>query len=354
MRQRFALNNVPRPRSPRAWLVLAVVAAVLGGSGTAVALAARDRLPEGAVMRVGDRTVGVDELDARITSLSALYGVVVPDDPERADTFRRDAAKSMALSLLLEQEADRRGIVIAEKQARAQLSEVVSERLGGDRKKFVAYLGAAGISEAQVLEEIRRTIATSRLFAEVTRDVPAATRADAKAEYDARRSEMTTPERRALANIVVESQADAEAALADLRGGAGFAAVARRVSLDRATRDSGGDLGTRAASELEAAYADAAFAAREGAVFGPVETTHGWNVGRVVGVVPGTPLSFAEVEATLVEAITSREQLAAWRSWIGDLLREAEVEYDEAFAPADPTSPPSGGDPTPTQGEEQP
>lgn len=330
-------------RDRRAWF-LAVVLLVIGGLVTWQVVRGDDELPENAVMRVGERVVTTSQLDDRVSSLEALYGVQPPtEDGARAD-FDRDAAKSMALSLVLETEAAERGIVVSEKEARAELDKIIGERLGGDRQQFLTFLGDEGLSEDQVLEEIVRTLQTTELYQQVVEDVPDATVEDARAEYASRREQMATPEKRHLRNIVVADQASAERIVDRLADGDPFVEVARTETLDRASRSSGGDLGTLSAAELEPAYAEAAFTVEQGQVFGPVPSQYGWNVGQVVKVVPGDPLSFEDVQVTLLEAITSRRQLDEWRSWLSGELEQAQVEYADRYRPDDPTGAPSSYD----------
>lgn len=298
-------------------------------------------LPENAVMRIGDDVVEVSELEARIDSLGALYGVVPPTDPEELDGFRRDAAQSLAVSLVIEREADERGIVVPRKQAESELAKIVAEQLGGDRQAFEQYLDTAGIGEDEIIDEITRTLVNQRLFEDVVAGVEPATEADAKAEFDERRDEMHAPDQRRLLNIVVETEKVAGQVADELRGGASFPALARQVSLDGATRETGGDLGLHTADELDPAYAEAAFSAAEGEVFGPVESDYGWNVGMVKEVVEGKAYAFADVKQTLLESLTNTAQLDAWREFLRDHLADADVEYAADYEPDDPTSLPS-------------
>lgn len=343
---------VPRGRATLACLVAAVGLAL--GSSVVLATSAAQGLPEDAVFEYGDTVVTEAELSDRVSSLEALYGVRPPTGGSEADGFRRNAAKSMALGLVLEREAARRDIVVSEKQARTELGKIISDRLGGDRAAFARFLSDAGISEATILDEIERTIATNRLYEDVTGDVEPATEADARTEYDARRDDMRAPEKRAIRNIVVASEADAAAVRAELDKGAEFAALAKRVSLDASSKTKGGDLGTLEEADLDPAYAKAAFSVKAGELFGPVQSQFGWNVGLVEKVVPGEPLAYGEVEATLIAGLTTRAQLNTWRDWIGDALQRADIEYADDYRPADPTSPPSdAGTPTTAPGEER-
>lgn len=309
-------------------------------------------LPDTAVMRIGEDVVEVSELEDRIESLEALYGVVPPTDADKLDDFRRDAAQSLAVSLVIEQEAEERGIVVPRKKAETELAKIVSEQLGGDRAAFEQYLDRAGLSEDVILDEITRTLVNQRLFEEVVADVEPATEADAKAEFDERADEMRAPERRRLSNIVVETKEVAQQVLDQLEDGGSFEAVARRVSLDPATREEGGDLGLRALEELDPTYGEAAFGAEEGGLFGPVESEYGWNVGLVREVVPGEPYTFAEVKQTLLESLTTTAQLDVWREFLRDALADADVEYADDYRPDDPDSLPS--DVLRGEGEERP
>src|SRR3546814_8399407 len=295
------------PRGPLRWIALALAVVLTGAAGVALAdgLDGDEALPAGVALRLDGKNVDAEELDRTVSTMKALYGITPPAaGSKEADAFRRDTAKSYVVGRVVDREVKRRGIVVSEQQARAELSKIIDGRLAGDRAAFTRFLGDVGLTEKTVLEEIERTIATSMLHEQVVKDVPDATLAQAKKEYADRRDEMTTPERRTLSNIVVESEADAEAVIEELKSGADFAAVAKKSSLDTSTKDKGGALGTVAAADLDPAYAEAAYAAKKGTAFGPVQSEFGWNVGLVTKIEPGDPLSFADVKVTLLSALT--------------------------------------------------
>lgn len=341
----------PRGRSAAICLIAALVLTL--GAGVVLTTSAAQRLPDDAVFRYGETVVTEAELADRVSSLEALYGVRPPGEGTEAEKFRRDAAKSMALGMVLEREAARRDIVVSEKQARSELAKIIGERLGGDREAFTRFLADEGLSEDTILEEIERTIATNRLYEDVVKDVDPATKADARKEYDVRPEDMRAPETRRIRNIVVSSEVNAKAVLAELEKGTAFPVLARRASLDAASKDEGGLLGTVREADLDPAYAEAAFSAKNGELFGPVQSQFGWNVGIVEQVIPGKPLSYQDVEATLIAGLTTRAQLAAWRNWIGDALKRADIEYADEYRPADPTSPPSDGTLPESPGEDR-
>ncbi|MPY99132.1 MAG: parvulin peptidyl-prolyl isomerase [Actinophytocola sp.] len=298
-------------------------------------------LPDGAAFAIGDRTVSEDALDERAETLRALYGVEPPEDQGKLDAFRRDVAKSVAVSMLLDQLASEQRIGISEKQARDVLDRFIANRYAdGGREAFVKELGEAGTSEVQVLAEIKRQLAVGRLM-DRTGTAEKISDNELRAEFDKRQHELGTPERRKLRNIVVKSEAKARAVLGELRTGASIATLAAEHSIDGSTRKAGGLLGTLSERELEPAVAKAAFGAEKGEFYGPVRGQFGWNVGRVEAIEPAVPADFEQVRDEFRTMLRTERAFAHWRSWLGQQIREADITYADRYRPADPDAPPS-------------
>ncbi len=81
-------------------------------------------------------------------------------------------------------------------------------------------------------------------------------------------------------HILVRTEAEAKAILGRLRGGADFAKLARTSSIGP-SRTGGGDLGFFTRAKMVPAFAEAAFALKEGEVSQPVKTQFGWHVIKV-------------------------------------------------------------------------
>lgn len=324
-------------RRPRVLAGVAAGAALAGLLGWLVV----DRvtgLPEDAALRVDDTVVTEAQFRRQLDLMEGLYGVHPPAHDADRDSFERDAAQATAVGIVVDQEARQRGIVVSLAETDAALRTLVDERFGG-REAFLRGLGRLGVSERDVVREVRRRLAKSRLFAQVVAGVPAVTEAEVRRAYEDRRP--LSPERRRLHNIVVESEARATEVLEKARAGADFAALAVQYSRDDATRATGGDLGDLSRDQLEQPYGDAAFAAGVGELFGPVRTSRGWNVGQVVAVQSAVPLTFEEVAAELRTALRAEREAAAWHDFLVERVRAADVEYAERYRPADPEAIPA-------------
>jgi hypothetical protein len=144
-----------------------------------------------------------------------------------------------------------------------------------------------------------------------------------------------------------EARARAEAALARLRAGEGWAAVARAWSDEPGTREQGGLLRDARFEHFAPEVARAARTQPLGVPGAPFRSAFGWHVVEVEArALARTPRPFEEVRAQLAEGLASRRAAAARetflaraRSLVGLRLREAAwsdapLAQEHAVAPA--------------------
>jgi parvulin-like peptidyl-prolyl isomerase len=140
----------------------------------------------------------------------------------------------------------------------------------------------------------------------------------AGAEFDARRSQMegrarelylaerarfALPERISASHILIDAKKHtreegrrlADAARARVIAGEDFNKVAKEVSEDPSTASNEGRLGYFMRAEMDPAFADAAFALRNGEVSEPVLSSFGWHVIKLTDRKPAVQRSFDEV-----------------------------------------------------------
>ncbi len=91
----------------------------------------------------------------------------------------------------------------------------------------------------------------------------------------------TTAEQIHARHILVATKEEAEAALARLKNGEDFAALAKELSTDTSNAEEGGDLGWFPRGQMVTAFDDAAFALQPGQLSDVVETQYGFHIIRV-------------------------------------------------------------------------
>src|SRR5690606_21842034 len=117
-------------------------------------------------------------------------------------------------------------------------------------------------------------------------------------------------ETRTFTQMVVPTEAAAQAILAEVRGGASLAAAAQGKGLS--TTRVGPVTQTQLAGQSSQAVAEAAFAAAQGAVATPRRGSLGWYVLRVEGIERQAERSFAEVRAEIADALAQEQRRAAF------------------------------------------
>ncbi|MDQ1514280.1 MAG: peptidyl-prolyl cis-trans isomerase [Actinomycetota bacterium] len=339
----------PPERGPsRLTLVAVALVALLAGAGTAYAVGHRGGScpPKGSALRIEGTTISDADFNRRIELLKALYDVRPPTDPAQLAAFKGEAAKGLAQGVLVAHDVAKHKLQAADKTVRDRLDRFVAQRYPeGGRTQFIQALGTYGVSEDDVLGEFRRLLETSALFQALTADVKVSDDQITKS-FGERKDQLAVPERRHLRHLVVATEDEAKKALARIKGPETFQAVAKDVSLDTSTKDQGGDLGTVSRAQLDPAFATAAFGAAKGATFGPVMTKNGWHVGLVEDIIPGHPVTLAEVHDALRDTLLAEARLGQWRNYLAGRIRTASACYAKGNRPADPKAPPPDITPT--------
>jgi len=130
--------------------------------------------------------------------------------------------------------------------------------------------------ERQMTDAADRALESAVLSKQVS---PSITDAAVRARYDKDIAGKPGEEEVHAKHILVDSEDQAKKIIADLKGGADFAALAKQYSKDPTAAQQGGDLGFFKKDEMVPEFANAAFALQPGQISPePVHTQFGWHV----------------------------------------------------------------------------
>lgn len=166
------------------------------------------------------------------------------------------------------------------------------------------------------VEQSRMNIVVRAYLTEVMQTAPAPSDSLITAYYEAHKSEaqFEMPAARQIRHIQVATEREAKGVLAQLTRGADFAALAKQLSTDAATKDAGGDLGRVerlgpfGALGRQPALAETAFAAALRAPIGPIHSTVGWHVLEVTDTIPAVPQPLENVRPRLTQMLSRQAQ----------------------------------------------
>jgi peptidyl-prolyl cis-trans isomerase C len=221
----------------------------------------------------------VDGEEIRLSDLAAAAGEL----PEEL----RAAPTQMIYPLLLDQMIAGRAVTAAARRARLDQEPEVRARIRRAEEQE--------LQQAWLTREITSRIDDAALRARYQREV-----ASRPAEEEVRAR-----------HILVPTESEARAALAEVRGGADFMAVAQRRSTGPGARE-GGDLGFFRRGDMVPEFAEAAFALQAGQVSeNPVRSPFGWHVIKVEERRTAAPPPFEEVAQALRQQMMEAEVTAA-------------------------------------------
>ena len=196
--------------------------------------------------------------------------------------------------------------------------------------------------DAEVRARIRRAEEQELQQAWLSREIATRVTDEAiRARYDREIAGRPAEEEVRARHILVPTETEARAALAEVRGGADFTAVAQRRSTGPGARE-GGDLGFFRRGDMVPEFAEAAFALQAGQVSeNPVRSPFGWHVIKVEERRRAAPPPFEEVAPAIRQQLLEAEVQGA----VERARAEARVERfnldGSAPRPIDAAEPPA-------------
>ncbi|MHB2025512.1 MAG: peptidylprolyl isomerase [Elusimicrobiota bacterium] len=192
-----------------------------------------------------------------------------------------------------------------------------------DEKTFEKSLTANGTSLAALRLQIRSQIMREDLVKKALGI--SVSDEDVRNYFDAHKQDLGVPEAAHVRDVLVASKKEADDMLVALKSGADFSKVASEVSLDKATKDHGGDMGFISKGMLQPDIQKAVFSAKPGSVVGPLALPNGYFILKVEEFRAAKPAAFADVSKKLKAAILADKIAKAWPQFLQQLRQKAKI-----------------------------
>jgi len=163
-----------------------------------------------------------------------------------------------------------------------------------DTQRKQSFPKDSGQTEADILKRVRLDTLSNKIRDKVVKGKDKVTDAQAAAYYNKNKATFGRPETRDLRVVLTNTKAKANQAKGELQSGSPWATVAKKYSIDDASKSQGGKLPGVAQGQQEKAFDDAIFSAKKGALTGPVKTQFGWYVFDVNKVTPASQQTLAQ------------------------------------------------------------
>jgi foldase protein PrsA len=146
--------------------------------------------------------------------------------------------------------------------------------------------------------------------------------------YNKNKARFAQPERRDLLVVLTKGEAKAKAAKKALQGGQAWKAVAKKYSIDEASKAQGGKLPAQAKGTLEKQLDEAVFKASKGKLVGPIKTQFGYYLFKVTKVTPASQQTLEQAKETIKQTLQSQNQQKALETFSKDYSKRWKEKTD--------------------------
>ena len=212
-------------------------------------------------------------------------------------------------------EASDQHIKVSDSDVQKQFATIKSQQFPkpGDLQRFMAQ---SGQTQSDLLLRVKLDLVSTKLRDKATKGGTTVTNAQIANYYNQNKSRFAQPERRDLRIILTKTQAQANAAKAAIQHGQSFAAVAKKSSIDQATKTQGGTLLGVQRGQEEKALDDAIFGAQLHQLAGPIKTQFGYYIFVVQKVTPSSQQTLAQASPTIKQQLLATQQQTALDSFV--------------------------------------
>jgi parvulin-like peptidyl-prolyl isomerase len=328
--------------------ILAVPVAVLaaagcGGGGSSAKLESTD------VAVVGQKAISKTEFQDLMSTAEASFKQQGRKFPKQG-TSEYATIRSQAVTLLVQQaereeRAKELGVDITDKQIDARLKQIKQQYFGGKESQYKAQLKKQGLTEQQVRADVKAQLVSEELFKKVTADVKVSD-ADVHKYYVAHPDQYKQPANREVRHILVKKKSLADSIYQQLKGGADFAKLAKKYSLDTVSAAQGGNYNAVKGQSV-APFDKVAFQLKTKEISKPVKTQYGWHVIQALSAVhPAGTTPEKQAAAQIRQQLLQSKKNQAVNDWAKETqesyCKDSKIKYQVGFQPSpDPCTKPA-------------
>jgi len=236
---------------------------------------------------------------------------------QQYDQFEQQVMGFLIRSTWLDQEANRLKVKVADSTINKQIDDIKKQQFA-QKGSYEKFLQGAGLTNEDVLYQQRIRELQNQITSKVTKGKDKVTDAQIEAYYNKNKSRFSSPERRDLRIVLTKDKAKAQQAKKALESGQSWKSVAKKYSVDQASKNKGGALPGVAKGQQEPAFDKAIFAATKGKLTGPIKTQFGWYVFDVSKVTPTKQQTLEESKTSIKQILASQNQQTALKKFGDD------------------------------------
>jgi len=275
---------------------------------------------------VNGSPIYMSEVDKQMDRITKQHKTA---EQEKAFQAQKKQIQGQILDLLIEEElytqqADEMKISVTDKQVEDEVNRTIKRF--PSQAEFDKALKDAGMTMDDLREFTKTRLLTEAVNKKVVGTVKV-TEAEAKEYYEKNPTQFKDPEKIKVSHILVATEEEGKAIIAEINGGKDFAEVAKEKSTDPGSKTNGGDLGYVQKGVMAAEFEAAAFALEPGAMTAaPVKTSFGWHVIKVFEKTAEKQRTYDESKASIDQMLKAQKESAKIKTWLDGVKKKATIK----------------------------
>ena len=246
------------------------------------------------------------------------------DDSELKDQCKQEyeAIRDRVMQLLvnaewIEGEAEEQNVSVSDEEVRKAF-ETQKKQNFPKEADYKNFLKQSGQTEEQLLAQVRTGELARKISEKVVEGKDKVTDAEIAAYYEKNKARFAQPETRDAHVVLARTKKRAEQAKDAIEDGDSWKSVAKRYSVDDASKQQGGALTGVAQGTQDKGLDAALFSARKGDVVGPVKTSFGYYVLEVDKINKGSQQTLDQSKETIRQALIEEKRQKALTDFVAD------------------------------------
>lgn len=231
-----------------------------------------------------------------------------------------EALDLMVSNEIIRQEAEGADISITQEELDAELAEY-EERYGG-AEGLEAAIAESGLTMEGLENEMENFLKVEKLIGpdiEITDEA-------IETYFTENQESLSQGSQVEASHILTETKEQAEEVAKKLTEGGDFAELATKYSVDTASAENGGELGSFGKGEMDPAFEEAAFAMKPGDISDPVETEFGFHIIKVTGKTEASEATLEDSKEQIKEILFDEALNAQYAAWIAEKQAAYDIE----------------------------
>jgi foldase protein PrsA len=224
-------------------------------------------------------------------------------------------------------EADARNLTAKPAAVQKQLDDQIKQSFP-KKADFNKFLKTSGMTMQDLLFRVKVDVLTQQVRQKVVAGKDKVSPAAISAYYNKNKTRFAQPERRDLLVVLTKTKAKADQAKAALQSGTAWKTVAKKYSIDQASKAQGGKLPGVAKGQQEKSFDSAIFSAKKNVIVGPVKTQFGYYVFKVTNITAASQQTEQQAHDTIVNLLRSQQEQTAINNFVKDYQKKYKGKTD--------------------------